>query len=343
MDWIPPSTLQDLPPKAARLCLEVERFVSAELRVDLAGCTALVGLSGGADSTALLLILHYLAPRLGCSVTAVHLDHALRPESAADAMFCTELCAALGVELHTRRTDVAALARERSAGLEEAGREARYALFAELLADHDGGWVLTAHQLDDLSEDVLMRLTRGTGWPELGGMRARDAARRVLRPLLLIPRDAIIIFLNELGAPWREDASNADPAFLRNRMRSRMLPLIRDENPGFGHAVARLWRLARLDEDWLNAELAAVDAQGQKVLPREALDAMHPALRLRAFKAALEAAGPGQPLGENLMRLEEAWAARRVGAVLQFPGGKTAVVTARGVEITQNPMDRRRP
>ncbi|WP_084457951.1 tRNA lysidine(34) synthetase TilS [Desulfocurvus vexinensis] len=338
-----PLKLQALPPQAAHFCLGVERFVRGELGLDLAGRTVLVGFSGGLDSTTLLAALAALAPRLGCAVAAAHLDHGLRPESGAEAERARALCAALGLPCEVQRQDVGALAAARGLGQEEAAREARYAFLGQAM-DRCGATVLAVgHMLDDLAEDVLMRLVRGAGWPQLGGMRAWDPGRRLLRPLLLTPRARARAFATALALPWTEDPSNADPRFLRNRVRHALLPQLLAENPNFLRQVASQWRLARLDAAQFAAETAALLARAEPVpgapgallLPGALLAPLAPAQRLRLFKAALEAQGPGQPLAEGLLRLERAWASGRQGATVQFPGAKTARVAARGVTFAR--------
>ncbi len=328
-----PRTLQDLSPRQAHFCLDAQRFAEDELDARLQGRRLLVAFSGGADSTALLLVFHYLAPRLGAEIMAVHLDHGLRPESGEDAAHCRAFCAGLGIELHEAREDVAALAARKGIGIEEAGRKARRRLWEWIKAKTGTDWVLLGHHLDDLAEDQFMRLLRGVGWPELGGMPGRDETRGILRPLLLTPRAALRDFLAALGASWREDASNADPAYLRNRVRQDILPLFVRENPNYLEAAARLWTLARLDRDELAGRLAepAPDGRGGLLLPRGMLTAASPALRLRLCKQALERLGLGQPRMDSLLDLERAWAAGRNGAAVRFPGDKEARVTRHGI------------
>lgn len=323
--------LQDLPPGAARFCLGVERFSRKDLRLDLKGKSLLVALSGGADSTALLCCLRYLSPRMGLRIAAAHVDHGLRPDSARDAEFCGNLCSSLGVPLHEIRLDVARLAEKCSQGLEEAGREARYGFFQDILQQYGIDLLLTAHQLNDLAEDALMRLMRGAGWPELAGMLAYDPDRRLLRPLLLTPGSELRAFLTSIGASWREDASNADLSFLRNRVRHVILPLFLQENPRFLESVARLWRIAALDRElfdgYRNGLGISFDARRNEFsIPLDRLLELHRAVRLRVYKAVLEAAGPGQVLWRNLICLDEATLARRTGSVIQFPGDKQARV-----------------
>jgi len=330
-----PCRLQDLPPEWAHFCLDVERFLTRELAWQAEGRRVVVCLSGGVDSSALLLVLHYLRPRLRCDLEAVHLDHCLRPESEDDARAAAALCEALGIRLTSGRRDVAQLARERGVGLEEAGRLARLEMLAGLVGA--GCWAAQGHQLDDLAEDQLMRQLRGAGWPALGGMRGVAPGERIVRPLLLTAKARLRRFLEALGLSWREDPSNADRRFLRNRVRHEILPLLLRENPAYLDTAAALWRQARLDAGFWEQQLhtpldkAASSEAGRLLLDADVLLQCAPAMRLRLFKECLEGLGPGQPLTEGLLRLERAFLERRHGAVLQFPGGKEARVTAQGV------------
>ena len=184
-----PCRMQDLPPAGARLCMAVGRFLKEKCGVS--PHHVIVAFSGGADSTALAVILRCL----GVSLVLAHLDHRLRPESGEEAESARRFAERLGVPCMVRRVDVEALARSEGIGLEDAGRRARYAFFDSALLSERAEWVVTGHHLDDLSEDVLMRLVRGSGWPGLGGMKAVDPARRLLRPLLGTPRAELEAFL----------------------------------------------------------------------------------------------------------------------------------------------------
>jgi tRNA(Ile)-lysidine synthase len=335
-----PKRLQDLPPRQARFCLDIERFFHESLPAWLpCGAAVLVGFSHGADSTALLLALHYLAPRLGVTVSACHLDHGLRPTSAADATRAAAFCGKLGAPCRTERADVAGLAAALGLGLEEAGRRARYEFFRAVLEETGARLVCLGHNRDDLAEDVLLRLTRGVGWPGLGGMAAADPGRALARPLLMTPRERIEEFLRELGVAWLNDQSNEQLEFARNRVRHGVLPQLTRENPDLGGAVARLWRLARLDADYWDDLAAAFFAEagqpgpGGLVLCRERLTAAHPALRLRLLKASLDRLGPGESRADTLFELEAAFAEGRLGGVFEFPGGKRARIDAAGVSV----------
>ncbi len=331
--------LQDLPPKAARFCLGVERFVRKGLGLDLTGKRLLVALSGGADSATLLHCVRYLVPRMHVGLLAAHVDHGLRPESGQDAAFCREMCAGMGVPLREAKLDVSGLAAKSGMGIEEAGRQARYGFFQKILDDENADLLLTAHHLNDLAEDALMRLIRGAGWPELAGMPAYDPRRRLLRPLLLRPGTELRAFLSLIGASWREDPSNADPAFLRNRVRRDILPLFLRENPNFLESMARLWRIAGLDRQFFlefNARLDICSEENgnQFSMPVDTLLSIHPAMRLRVYKALLDGLGPGQVLWNNLLRLDDAVLARRSGSCIQFPGGKQVLLEGNALRFS---------
>lgn len=336
-------TLQDLPKDAARLALEVEKFITGEMNFDPSGKELVLAFSGGADSKALFYILLVLAPRLKFSLALAHLDHALRESSAAEAEAARELAESYGLPCYTSRVNVADASKKLKLGKEEAGRVARLEFMDHLKrkAAKEGveRWVVFAHQLNDLAEDVIMRLVRGTGWPALGGMQAVDVARKHLRPLLLTGRDEIENFLTSLEADWIKDPMNEDQAFLRNRVRSRIIPLLLEENPSFLGAVADLWRLAGWDGELYSSLLGRVNPKPEVdglTLDHAALGAMPKALRLRAYKKALESVpGPGQPLLTGLLALDRAWAAKKSGAELQFPGNKKARVIRGAVKFSR--------
>lgn len=320
-----PQRLQDLPPRAARLCLAVQRFTQKELLLDLTGKRILVGFSHGLDSTALLLILHYLSPRLGMQLAAAHLDHQLRAESAAEAQAARELCARLNIPFTLASVNVTQLAEKKGIGIEEAGRTARLELFAEIRAKTGCHWIALGHQLNDLAEDILMRLIRGAAWPGLGGMTGRDDRQAVFRPMLATPRGDLKNFLLAVNAPWQVDASNADPKYLRNRVRNSILPLFLEENPNFLTKALELWRSARLAEAENRQEPPKDNS-----LRREDLINMSKNERLALYKEILQSLGPGQALNRQLLTLDEAYE-KSATAQIQFPGKKNARVTPKGI------------
>jgi len=332
-----PARLQDLPPKWAHFCLGIDRFARTDLGVDLTGKRVLAAVSGGADSTALVLICKYLAPSWQAEVEAAHLDHGLRPQSKTEAEAVSRLCEDLAIPLHSTGLDVGEYAREARMGVEEAAREARYEFLMQVRQAAGAAFILTGHHLNDLAEDQVMRLIRGAGWPGLSGMPAFDADRALLRPLLLTPKSELENFLRDLGMTWSLDQSNQDQAWLRNRVRAEIVPRLLRENPGFLNAAAGLWRMGRLDEQYFSGECRVPEPKnGQVVLARDELESQHPALRLRRYKAALDSLGPGQALCENLLNLDQAFIEKRTGKIFQFPGHKQAEIRGKKIAFTLN-------
>lgn len=335
--------LQDLPKDAARLCLDVEKFITRELAFNASGKELVLAFSGGADSKALFYILLALAPRLDFTLSLAHLDHSLRDSSSDEAAAARTLAESYGLPFYGSKVDVGAVSKSLKLGKEEAGRVARLEFMEHLkrkgAKEGVERWIVFAHQLNDLAEDVIMRLVRGTGWPALGGMQAIDEARHHLRPLLLTGREEIENFLSSLKADWIDDPMNEDPAYLRNRVRSRIIPLLLEENPSFLRSVGDLWRLAGWDGELYTGLLKQVNAKPEAdglTLEHAALGALPKALRLRAYKKALEALpGPGQPLLSNLLALDRAWADKKGGSELQFPGSKKARVIRGAIKFSR--------
>lgn len=252
----------------------------------------LVAVSGGADSVALLHLLHGVAESRGLELRVAHLDHALRPDSPEDAAHVRALCAGLGVPLNVARTDVAALARAGKGGVEEAAREARRSFLRETAQAQGCAWIALAHQRDDQAETFLLRLLRGAGTTGLAGMRAIEPP--FVRPLLPFSRGELVEWLAGAGIAWREDASNQDRAFARNRVRHELLPLLESYNPAIRVRLNELCRQLGEDEDDWSARAAAELARtaeltaGECRLPCAVLAAASPAMAGRLVRAALK-------------------------------------------------------
>lgn len=326
---IPVPKLQTLPSRLARLCLDVERFCRDSLKM-ADGKTWLLAVSGGADSTALLCILVSLAPRHDWQLHVATVDHQLRPESAGDAAFVAGLCRDWRIPCRILTADVPRLVRQDGLGTEEAARLVRYALLEQARRACGATAVLLGHHRSDVAEDQMLRFLRGTGWPALGGMRAEDAERHLLRPLLRTDSRALKDLLQHCGILWREDASNADTRYTRNRLRHTLLPLLRQENPRLEEACLNLWDLAGIDGDYWQQELERQlvrtpwqEAPGSITLPRALLRGAHAALRLRLYHQAvarLARLSGGQARSATLLALDQAWQEGRGGTTFQLPG-----------------------
>ena len=310
----------------------------------------LVAFSGGADSTALALALR----QLSLPFMLAHLDHGLRPESAVESAPegpVRALAARLGVTCHIERENVAAMASAQGLGLEEAGRMARYAFLERTRTAHGCTWIALGHQADDLIEDMLLRLVRGTGWPALAGMRASDPERHLIRPLLHIPRADIEAFLHAAGQAWLHDTSNDTDAFRRNRLRHAVLPALLQENPSLHQSVHALWTQAREDEQFWKDFLAPVldcvrHIPNGLILPETALRSLPRAARLRLYVELLRQMArrfrTGQPRSATLFNLDRALQTPQRPKRFQFPGEVEACLS-NGLLTLTTPRERSCP
>jgi tRNA(Ile)-lysidine synthase len=252
---------------------------------------SLIGVSGGRDSVALLHQLHAAGFR---GLVVCHLDHALRAESAEDARFVERLAAKWGYPCVSERADVAALARKRKQSLETAAREARYAFFARTARARDCPRLFLAHHADDQVETFLFNLFRGSAATGLAGMtpltdRLIDGIPlRIARPMLNMWRVEIDAYIAEHGLAFREDDSNEDRRFMRNRLRHEIIPALEQ---AFGRDIRRaVWRTAeilRAEDELLDGMTG--DTPGEFSVPD--LQAAPLALQRRRLHAWLKAHG----------------------------------------------------
>mgnify|MGYP001815924168 FL=1 len=195
-----------------------------------------VGFSGGADSTALLQMMHEVREQLSAPLHAVHFNHGLQPDAAQWQNHCETFCRARSVPLLARQLSIGA---DDGNGPEESARNARYLAVAKLLGRHE--MYLTAHHAEDQAETLLINLLRGSG---IEGLAAIPAIRSlgegwVVRPLLEVSRQSLIDFLHSRDIAWLEDPSNSDIAFDRNFIRHRVLPLLETRWPGVRNNLVR--------------------------------------------------------------------------------------------------------
>ena len=214
------------------------------------GDSLVVAVSGGADSSALLDILLKL-PDYRLIITVAHLNHSLRgAEADGDEEFCRTLATRYCVPFVSRRLDVKALASERKLNLEDAGRLARIAFLDEVKVERGAKVVVLAHHADDQAETFLMRLLRGAGMTGLSAM-AYHNERGYVRPLLDVRRKEIEQYLRDNGLAWREDSTNTDTSFLRNRIRHELIPVLKEYNPAIVASLAGTALLLRGDDQLL--------------------------------------------------------------------------------------------
>lgn len=231
----------------------LERFRRHLLTVNLDpdGPRVLVGYSGGADSTCLV---HLLA-RCGFDLVAAHLHHGQRIEADDEQSRCRDFAESLGIGFATGRADVPALARDSGIGVEEAGRNARYAFFDQVAFRFECGLIATAHTRDDLVETMLLNLTRGSSLAGLRGIPSRRG--RIVRPMLPFSRAETRAYCQEHGLWFHDDPCNDDLSFARPRVRHNVLPELGRINPAYAEAFARFAEIAEEEDAFLDGVAAA--------------------------------------------------------------------------------------
>ncbi len=187
------------------------------------GDTIVEGISGGADSVCLLLILEEYKKEIDFNTIAVHVHHGIRKKSAdKDLKFVEKLCAEKGVELRSFRKDIPLICKITKESEEECGRRVRYELFDEVCAEHEGAKIAVAHHMNDQAETVLFRIIRGSGIKGLGGMEAKRD--NIIRPLLCLKREEIEQYLEEEDQKFRNDETNKTLEYSRNYIRKKIIP-----------------------------------------------------------------------------------------------------------------------
>jgi len=228
------------------------------------GLRLAVGVSGGADSVALLRALAARSGALGLVLHVAHLHHGLRgAEADGDLEFVRALAAELGLPFDEAHVDTSGEAARAGETIEEAARRLRYGWFRQLMASGEVDAVATAHTLDDQAETVLAKFLRGAWTEGLSGIHpvVEFPEGRILRPLLGASRAEVEAYLKALGQSWREDSSNRHLTFTRNRIRHELLPLLEGWNPRLREHLAQMAELARDEEAWWQTELARLAPQ----------------------------------------------------------------------------------
>jgi tRNA(Ile)-lysidine synthase len=296
------------------------------------GSRGIVLVSGGADSAATAAgLVEVLGPD---RVTALHLNYGLRPDSDQDEETVRELSTMLGIELVVERPELA------EGNVQAEARDARYRAAEWMRQTRGADWIATGHTRTDLAETVLYRLATSPGRRALLGLQPRRGA--VVRPLLSRDRDEVRRLAAEAGLPFRDDPTNAEPLYARNRIRNELLPVLREIGPEADATIAETQ--AELVEEGEALEAAAAAALSESgadaagAISRDALAPLHPAVRRLALRRLAErAAGTGVPLGRT--RAAEIW--RLVnepeGGVVELGRGVEAQVEGGHVRFTTGP------
>lgn len=295
----------------------------------------LVGLSGGRDSVALLLLLL----ENGCrDIVACHVNHGIRgAEADSDEQFCVDLCRRHGVRLLCKHADVPALAQASKQSLETAARHVRRAFFLQVAQETGATAIALAHHADDQAETVLFRLGRGSAGAR--GMKPVDSweGKHLIRPLLPLTRAGITAWLESLGEPWRDDSTNAVADVARNCIRHEVIPAF---NKALGRDVVPvLCRSARLQQETLEALEAAMaalptlDPQGRLYLPF--VLQQHESLRKAVVRRYLQHGGVPQIDEAMVMAVCAMLPADSTPSRICLPGGYMAIRRQKRLIIQQ--------
>jgi tRNA(Ile)-lysidine synthase len=309
------------------------------------GDRVLVGVSGGADSMALLHLLAALRDPFSVTLVAAYIDHGLRPEETPVEWACVQKGATrLGIESVCVSVDVSGLAAARKRSLEHAARELRYQAFADLGRERATNLLAVGHTADDQVEELLLRLFRGGGRKALSGMSLQSGS--LIRPLLAVRKAELLLYLADKRIPFCHDSSNDDLRFLRNRIRHDLLPLLEERyDAGIRRALLKTAANLQEDEDLLEQLLAqnwdqAVEMREQNkagqvvsVLKRAPFCRLHPALQRRMVEKLLwhidDAAGY-----EHIMAVLTAVHSGRNGSELHLSRGLRVVVGRAQLEFS---------
>jgi len=281
------------------------------------GSRVIVAVSGGPDSVCLLHVLRELNIR----VTAVaHLNHKLRgADSDEDERFVAAMARAAGLDFYS------AVATLPGGNLEQAARRARREFFHDLIRRGLADRIALGHTRDDQAETVLFRMLRGSGLAGLAGILP-VTAEGLIRPLLGVTRDDVEMFLRERGIPWREDASNREPRFARNRIRHELLPRLKqDWNPRLTEALVHLADLSYEEERWWAAEVARLAGQmftgspGAVEVPANDLARLPRALARRLIRHAIRQV-KGSLHAIQFSHIEDVLGLPGTGGRAQLPG-----------------------
>lgn len=260
----------------------------------------LLGLSGGADSSALLHLLCDYANKSGAKIFAAHVNHGIRTEyygneADRDEEFCRQLCQSLGVELFTKRLDIPKMAAESGRSVEAEAREARYAFFSDIMRENDIRILATAHNADDNLETQIYNLARGcgidglVGIPESRPLESLDGTI-VIRPILFAEKTAILEYCKDNSIPFVTDSTNDEDEYTRNAIRHRVVPILEEIFPHLKRSAQRLSCAASEDADFILSEANRIVSQYGERIPANTLSSLHPSVAKRVVKLMFEQA-----------------------------------------------------
>lgn len=296
------------------------------------GYCVLLGVSGGPDSMALLHIMAALKLDLQLRLAAVYVDHGLRPEETpAERALVIRAAQELEITGEYIAVDTSARAKSKKCSIEHSARDLRYQAFTEIAEKLAADRIAVAHTADDQVEELLIRLLRGSSRKALSGMRPQRG--NIIRPLLTVTKTELLAYLEENRIVYSIDSTNADPSFLRNRIRSQLLPLLQEEyDPGIRRALLKTADNLSQDEDLLEqlvkshfdnlVTITQADDRGSCAMDvnRTEFLNLHPALQRRLLDHLLWQLGSAAKY-EHILSILRAAASGRTGSELHLSRG----------------------
>jgi len=298
-----------------------------------AGAPVVLGVSGGADSVALLSVMSHLKELLDISLLAVYVDHGLRPgEAEGEKSYVALLASRLESGFTCIEVKAAEYARTRKLSLEHAARDLRYDALRRVSAECGASIIVTAHTADDQAEEILIRLLRGSGRKGMSGMQTKSDD--IVRPFLETEKKHIIDYLAEKNIRFMEDSSNIDPRFLRNRVRHELIPFLEQRfDPGIKQALRKTASILAEDEKVLNdltarayvkiitvTEPGPEESRGRLVLERKSFRLEPEAVQRRLVEKILWQVGSRSRYA-HIMQVVEAARKGRTGSEIHLARG----------------------
>lgn len=288
----------------------------------------LVGLSGGPDSTCLLHMLHRLGSNLNTSLSAIYIDHQLRPSETPDEIsFCEQTCSRLDIPFTAIQIDVKGYSNDNRLNTHEAAREMRYEIFRKHAAEINAQKIALGHNADDQAETIIMRLLRGTGPSGLSGIP--PVRGNIIRPIIETSREEIMSMLNAEGINFVIDSSNLKDVYTRNRIRSSIMPAMKRINKSFLSVLERTTEIFRDEESYFEIQVtkslmtlirSKTDTRIELLLVP--LESMHTAILRRILRRAVDETRDLRGISflhiEEIVKLIKTSAS---GARIYLPGG----------------------
>ncbi|MDW8074938.1 MAG: tRNA lysidine(34) synthetase TilS [Bacteroidota bacterium] len=339
--------MPDIPEDCLPTIEHVERMLTTELAVE-PGATILVAVSGGVDSVTLLDVLFILSYEHGYALHIAHVNHQLRgEESDADEAFVRTLAKRYDIPCHVTHVDTAAFARKHRLSTEEAARELRYRFLRQMCSTVHAQYCAVAHTADDTAETLLLNLFRGSGLTGLSGIPPKRPLTRkayLIRPLLGITREEIVHYARARALEWRDDSTNAERSFRRNRVRLDLMPTLKEHfNPRIVETLARTAQLLRQADGFIESLIESTYTQiatardGRIELGRSQLATLHPFVRNEIIERALTELS-GKPVSHAAVERVVSLLSAETGTRQSVVGGIVAIADRQAIVLSDEKL-----